>query len=55
MNSEFEDNINALLGQLEAAGISEEGEGKSKRSRRDSMVSLGSASGAPRLEVHGMA
>ncbi len=52
VNSEFEDNIDALLGQLEAAGISEKAKG---RSRRDSMVSLDSRSGVPRLEVHGMA
>jgi len=52
VTSEFEDNIDALLGQLAAAGISESGNGKV---RRESRVSLDSRMGVPRLEVHGMA
>ncbi len=57
IDAEFGDNINALLGELEAAGISErvggssKGKGKAKDSEVNNWISMTSNMGVPRLEV----
>lgn len=57
----FESNIEALLGELEKAGISDrlggknKGKAKAHNHKRDSWVSMTSGMGVPRLEVNGLA
>lgn len=68
VDAAFEDNIEALLGELEAAGIGErvvdDGSGSRRsgwdrkgkgKARTENWVSLTSSMGVPRLEVRGMA